>query len=227
MPRRWATVCGLIIALAPSAAGADPGLSAKVDPLDPPAELAAPVAKLLDRNAVVVADKDGEAVLTVWFRKEIPARATAEQVANGLTYREIPEGTLVGAVTFTKPFIDYRKQEIAAGTYTLRFLVQPDVGDHQGTAPHPEFLVLSPADKDGDPNPLEPKALIKLSSAVTGGAHPGVMLLFPHPAKEAGPAIADKGGGVKVLTVRRPVEADGRTAALGFAVTVVGHSKTR
>ncbi len=219
--------CGLVCAVIGGSAAADPaGLSAKAEPLDPPAELAAPVGKLLDKNALVVSGKDGEPTLTVWFRAAVPARATAEQVANGLTYREIPEGTLVGAVKFAGPFVDYRKQEIAAGVYTLRFLVQPDVGDHTGTAPHPEFLVLSPAEKDVDPEPLEPKALIKLSSNSTGGDHPGVMLLFPPPAKEAGPKILDRDG-VRVLAVRRAVEVDGKKAALGFALTVAGHSKTR
>jgi hypothetical protein len=210
-----------------AAVPADPGrLSAKVASLDPPAELAGPVGKLLDKNAVVVADKDGAPVLTVWFRSAVPVQATAEQVANGLTYREVPEGMLVGAVKFAGPFVDYRKQEITAGVYTLRFLVQPDVGDHMGTAPHPEFLVLSPAGQDSDPEPLEPKALIKLSSASTGGDHPGVMLLFPHAAKEAGPTLLEKDG-VMALALRRTVEVEGKKAALGFALTVAGHSKTR
>jgi hypothetical protein len=209
-------------------AGADaPALTAKAGDADPTTELAEGVRKLLDKSAVTVADKDGEPVLTVWFRAAIPAKATAEQVANGLTYRELPEGVLVGAVKFHRPFVDYRKQEVATGVYTMRFLVQPDVGDHVGTAPHPEFLVLSPADRDTDPEPLEPKTLIKLSSATTGGDHPGVMLLFPHAAKEPGPRVLDKGDGVAVLAIRRAVEADGKMTMLGFAVTVTGHSKTR
>jgi hypothetical protein len=217
----------LVLAVAAAVPAADPGgLSVRAEALDPPTELAGPVGKLLDKDAAVIAGKDGEPVLTVWFRAEIPAKATAEQITNGLTYREVPEGTLVGAVKFAGPFVDYRKQEIAAGVYTLRFLVQPDVGDHTGTAPHPEFLVLSPAGKDADPEPLEPKALIKLSSGSTGGDHPGVMLLFPHPAKVAGPKLLDKDG-VKVLAVRRSVEVEGKKTVLGFALTVAGHSKTR
>jgi hypothetical protein len=221
------TACGLVCVVVSGLAAAEPaGLTVKAESLDPPAELAAAIGKLLDKNAVVVADKDGSPVLTVWFRAVIPAKATAEQVANGLTYREVPEGTLVGVVQFAGPFVDYRKQEIAAGVYTLRFLVQPDVGDHTGTTPHPEFLVLSPADKDTDPEPLEPKALIKLSSGTTGGDHPGVMLLFPHQVREAGPMLLDRDG-VKVVAVRRPVDAEGMKTVLGYAVTVAGHSKTR
>ena len=192
---------------------------------EPPAGLAEPVRKLLDRDAVAVSD--GNAVLTVWFRDAVPAKATAEQVKNGLTYREVPDGTLIGAVKFDRPFVDFRKQEIAAGVYTLRFAVQPETGDHTGTAPHQEFVLLVPAAKDPTADPLEPKALFKASATVTGGDHPGVLLLFPHTAKEAGPRIVDKGGGVKVLTVRRAVDADVGKTTLGFAVTVAGHSKTR
>ena len=51
--------------------------------------------------------------MRVWFRTEIPAKATEDQVKNGLTYREIPEGTLVGAIEFPAKFTDFRKQELA------------------------------------------------------------------------------------------------------------------
>ena len=192
---------------------------------DPPAELAEPVRKLLDREAVAVSD--GSAVLSVWFREVIPAKATAEQVKNGLTYREIPDGTLIGAVRFDRQFVDFRKQEVAAGVYTLRFAVQPETGDHMGTAPHQEFVLLVPAAKDATADPLEPKALFKASAAVTGGDHPGVLLLFPQTGKDAGPKVVDKADGVKVLTVRRAVDADGEKTTLGFALTVAGHSKAR
>ncbi len=218
----------VLLAFSPGWTAAGPAaLQAKAESLDPPTELAAPVAKLLGKDAVVVADGDGDAVLTIWFRAEVPAKATAEQVKNGLTYREIPEGTLVGAVRFARPFVDYRKQEIAAGVYTLRFAVQPDVGDHLGTAPHPEFLLLSPAAKDDSADPLDGKTLVKLSSASTGGDHPGVMLLFPYTGADAGPNVVEKADGVRAVVTRRPVVAEELKATLGFAITVAGHSKTR
>lgn len=216
--------------LVASPAWADPpALVVKAVSEAPPDDLTEPVRALLGKEAFAVAEKDGDAVLTVWFRTTIPAKATAEQVKNGLTYREIPEGELLGAVKFAKTFTDYRKQEIAAGTYTLRFGVQPDVGDHMGTTPHPEFALLSPAAKDKDAEAIEMRTLIKLSSGATNGDHPGVMLLFPHAAKDDGPTIADKedGVGVKVLLVRRAIDADGVKTKLGFALTVAGYSKAR
>jgi hypothetical protein len=220
---RYCNVVMSFALLATAAPAAD--WAAAAAKADPPAELAEPVRKLLDRNAVSVSD--GNAVLTVWFRDAIPAKATAEQVKNGLTYREIPDGTLIGAVRFDRPFVDFRKQEVATGAYTLRFAVQPETGDHMGTAPHQEFVLLVPAAKDTTAEPLEPKSLFKASAAVTGGDHPGVLLLFPHTGKGAEPKIVDKGDGVKVLTVRRAVDADGEKTTLGFALTVAGHSKTR
>jgi hypothetical protein len=217
-----------MLLLVASPARADPpALVVKAVAEAPPDDLAEPVRALFGKEAFAIAEKDGDAVLTVWFRTTIPAKATAEQVKNGLTYREIPEGELLGAVKFAKTFVDYRKQEIATGTYTLRFGVQPDVGDHMGTTPHPEFAMLSPAAKDKAADALDLKTLIKLSSGATNGDHPGVMLLFPHAAKDDGPKIADKDGGVKVLLVLRTVDAEGTKTSLGFALTVAGYSKAR
>src|SRR6516162_9034860 len=87
------------LALSVPAFAAETKLSAKVEKVAVPEALAEPIRKLLDEQALVVRDGETE-VMTVWFRTEIPAKATEEQVKNGLTYREIPEGVLVGAIRF-------------------------------------------------------------------------------------------------------------------------------
>src|SRR5213595_953835 len=97
------------LALSLQAFGAEPKLAAKVEKVAVPEALAEPVRKLLDEHALVVRDGETE-VMTVWFRTEIPAKATEEQDKNGITYREIPEGTLVGAIRFPVKFTDFRKQ---------------------------------------------------------------------------------------------------------------------
>ena len=48
---------------------------------------------------------------------------------------------------------------LPAGVYTLRFAIQPDIGDHTGTAPHPEFCLLCPADEDKTVEDIEKKKL--------------------------------------------------------------------
>ncbi len=214
----------VLVACASPVCAAEPKFAAKVEKTAPPDKLSANVRKLLDESALVVRDGDTE-VMTVWFRAEVPAKASAEQVKNGLTYREIPEGELVGAVRFPTAFTDYRKQELAAGVYTLRFAVQPDIGDHTNTAPHPDFCLMCAADKDKSAEPMEKKKLIEVSSLVNEGRHPAVLLMWPHAGKGDGASVQSKGDGVWVAAVRRPVNADGTKSALWFAVTIAGQWK--
>jgi hypothetical protein len=214
----------LVLALPTSLCAAEPKLSAKVEKLAPPDALAEPIRKLLDEQALVVRDGETE-VMTVWFRTEIPVKAAEEQVKNGLTYREIPEGVLVGAIRFPAKFTDFRKQEIAAGVYTLRFAVQPDIGDHTGTAPHPEFCLMCQAKDDKSAEPVEKKKLIEVSSLVNEGRHPAVLLMWPNNGKDTGVKVLSKGEGVYVATVKRPVAAGELKTTLGFAITVAGARK--
>ncbi len=206
------------------AIGADAKFSAKVEKVAPPEKLAEPIRKLLDPEALVV--REGEAiVMRVWFRTEIPGKANEEQIKNGISYRDIPEGTLVGAIEFPAKFTDYRKQELAAGVYTLRFAVQPDIGDHTGTSPHPDFCLLCPAVEDKDDELIEKKKLIEISSKVNEGRHPAVLLLWPNNGKDASVKVIEKGNGVLVATIKRPVATDSGKTMLGFAVTVAGVRK--
>jgi hypothetical protein len=206
------------------AVGAQTKFSARVEKVEPPAKLAEPIRKQFDSEALVV--REGEnVVMRVWFRAEIPAKATEEQVKNGITYREIPEGTLVGAIEFPEKFTDFRKQELPAGVYTLRFAVQPEIGDHTGTSPHPDFCLICPADEDKTADDIDKKTLIELSSKVNEGRHPAVLLLWPNNGKDVSVKVLDKGNGVLVATIRRPVAATGGKTMLGFAVTVAGVRK--
>ncbi len=193
---------------------------------DKPPAVSAELAKSLDAKGLRVNVGD-EPAMTFWFRTTLPATATATQVANGLSYRELPVGSLIGVVNFAKSFTDYRKQEIAAGDYTLRLGVQPAIGDHAGTAPHPDFLMLLPLADDTTLDPLDGKTLLKLSAKVTGGDHPGVMLLFPHSPKPAEAKLVSKAGGVSALTFTRKLATDDGPAVLGFALVVRGHSASR
>jgi len=198
--------------------------TAKIEKVEVPERLAEPIRKLLDEQALVV--RDGETVvMSIWFQREIPVKATEEQIKNGLTYQEIPEGTLVGALEFPEKFTDFRKQELPAGVYTLRFAVQPDIGDHTGTAPHPEFCLICAAGDDRSVEEIEKKRLIEISSKVNEGRHPAVLLLWPNHTKDDVAKILDKGEGVIVATIKRRAAAGPMKAMLGFAVTVAGVRK--
>jgi hypothetical protein len=216
----------VLLAFLAAPATADETYRVTADAAKPPQVVAEAIASLLDGKALTV--RRGEAVIAeVWLRGELPSSADADQIKNGLTYREIPETTLLGVVRFPKAFIDYRKQSIPAGVYSLRLAVQPDTGDHKDTAPHQDFALLVPIAKEKSADTMDAKDLVKLSLAVLGGDHPAPMLLFPAKKAKKEPAIVDRGDGVMTLDVLRTVNANGTPATIGLAITVAGSSKSR
>ncbi|MCU0703369.1 MAG: hypothetical protein MUF18_05195 [Fimbriiglobus sp.] len=216
----------VFLAVAALASAEPPKLALSTAKADPPKELAEAIAKLLDQQAVSVTS-DAAVSLTLWFRAELPTAATAEQIKNGLTYREIPEGTLLGVVKFEKAFTDFRKQEIPAGVYTLRLAVQPDTGDHTDTAPHQDFALLLPAASDTTADAIEVQQAVKLSLKATGGDHPAVMLLYPHHGKEEKAEVVTQKEGPRCVRLRRSVANGDKKTTLGVSVVVDGYSKTR
>src|SRR5204862_2362470 len=143
-------------------------------------------------KSVQLLDDSGQLVCEVWVRKELPADATAEQIKNGLTYREVKQTEILGAIRFPQDGRDYRKQKVKAGVYTLRLGFQPQDGDHMGTAPHPEFLLLTAAKLDTKPATMPIKTLIERSAASIDTAHPAVLLLFPNANAPENPELDGK-----------------------------------
>src|SRR6185295_2345448 len=104
---------------------------------------------------------------------QLPVDATPTQIKNGLTYREIRQTEILGAVRFDQEWTDYRKQKVKPGVYTLRLGFQPTIDDHVGASEHQEFLLVTAAERDEDADILEPKVLIERSRKSMGTKHPG------------------------------------------------------
>ena len=203
----------------------DGKFSIKTEKAAAPTELKADIAKLLSGEAVQFLDSKGGVICTLWFRKEVPADATAEQIKNGITYAELKETTILGAVKVEQPWSDYRKQKIKAGVYTLRLGFQPQDGDHMGASPEKNFVLLVAADQDTNPAPMEPKMLVEKSMKSIGTGHPGVLMLFENSKPGATPQLITKLGNHTVLNLRENVSAAGQKAALGIGLTLVGHAE--
>src|SRR6476659_2349842 len=189
-------------------------LTVKVEDAPPPTEVATSVRGLLDAKALSVYDGD-KLLCTVWPRKEFESKtATADQAKNGLTYSELDESTVVGAVKLPAVWTDFRKQKIKAGVYTLRLGWQPMDGDHMGTAPFNEFCLLAAADKDTKPDLMEAKDLHELSAKSTARKHPSIMLLFPNRKPAESPAVEARPKDHWVLSYRVGAAAGGEKAFL-------------
>jgi hypothetical protein len=222
--RAWMAATALMLVALPLRAADNPYSVKAVDKSEPPKEVKEPIRKLLNDRSVQLLDAKGGVLAEVWFCKTIVGKATDAQIKNGLTYREIPESTVLGAIKFLKQFTDYRKQKIPAGVYTLRLGYQPMDGDHMGTAPYSEFCLLSPAADDKKPDLMEAKPLHEMSAKTTN-AHPGVLLLFPG-SKEATetPKIVNKGEGHWIIEIKQDVTVGDKKAAIGLGLTLIGVS---
>ncbi|HVS36803.1 MAG TPA: hypothetical protein VMS17_14680 [Gemmataceae bacterium] len=219
----WASLLFSPGAYAPGSPTADASYSIKTTDAAPPMELAEPIRKLLAGHCIQLFAGGDKALVEVWFRKEAPGDAIDVQIMNGLTYQEIPETTVLGALRVIGDFTDYRHQKLAPGVYTLRLGFQPVTDDHQGTTPYPEFLLASPAAADLKPDPMEHKALVELSGKTTG-KHPSVLLLFPGKNTSDEPKLVEKPGGCWVVMVKQDVRVGDKKTVMGIGLTLIGTS---
>ena len=120
----------------------------------------------------------GESVLAdFWLREELPERAPTGEM--GIEFGSLPEGALVGLVRLSEPWLDYKKQPVRPGLYTLRYGVQPADGDHTGQTWFRDFLMLVRVDRDVfQPGGAQQEPVVEASKAVSSTTHPAVMALF-------------------------------------------------
>jgi hypothetical protein len=224
MAKRWAFLL-LPLCLLPFAAAQEGKFSIKTATNPPPKELAADIQKLLGKSSILLLDPAGKTVGEFWVRAEIPADATPEQVKNGITYREIRQSEILGAVRFEQDWTDYRKQKVKAGVYTLRLGYQPADGDHQGSSEFQEFVLVMRADKDKSPELMEFKHMIEVGAKSIDTGHPGVFMLAPtQPGPE--PTIAARARNHWVINTKGDLIVGGKkVGAVGVGLNVVGHTE--
>jgi hypothetical protein len=155
---------------APSAAAQT--VSASALDAKPPEEIAAPLRSLLnDRGVRVTA---GEATIDFWWVRALPAKNSGS-----FSWSGVADGAFVGAARVTGKHEDIRGRPIREGVYTLRFGMQPQNGDHLGTSPYREFLLIIQAGRDTDPHPTGQETTVELSTLTIKSSHPAIWSLAP------------------------------------------------
>jgi hypothetical protein len=163
----------------------------KLEPAGPPPDgVPAAIAGTLQKEGSKIVAGNGAAFCEVWFRSTAPSGPKSAE--DGVTLPTIPQGALIGVLRFPGRGADRRGQNIKAGTYTLRYALQPVNGDHQGVAPQRDFLVMVPVADDPGPD-AKPgvEDLMKLTRKASGTPHPAVLSMsassnakFPELKKE-------------------------------------------
>jgi hypothetical protein len=219
----WSAV---VLLLAAGRAWSAPTYSIKTLKAEPPKELKEPIRKLLSDQSIQLLGPKDEVLCQLWFRKEVPVDATEDQVKTGLTYKEIKETTLLGAVKYHKASNEYRKQKVKPGVYTLRLAFQPMDGDHMGVSAYQEFCLLVSANKDEKADTMEAKALQELSTKSIGTTHPAVLMLFPYEKPKAEPKLVKKSNNHWVLDVKADAKVGSKKTAtgIGIGLTLIGQA---
>lgn len=187
------SLIGITLALLASAASAQSyKLESSASPA--PSDLAGPIRDALSGNALSVSGPSG-ALCEIWLAKTVQA-ATTPDTSLGVNFGGIAQGALVGAVKFDAAGGDYRGQPIKPGVYTLRYMLQPVDGNHQGVSPYRDYLLAVPAAADTSAGAVTTDDLFKLSRKAAGTGHPSVWSLVPADSAPATlPAIAHQSDG--------------------------------
>jgi hypothetical protein len=190
---------------------------------EPPKELAPSIRASLQTKAVQLLSGDKPA-LEFWFAAEVPLTAKPSSAAKAL--EAVKPATLLGAVVVPKARRDYRDDELAAGAFTMRFALQPQDGNHLGTADYTYFAVLVPAKLDTKPDGItDYKTLVKTSSKETSTEHPVILSLRPARSEEGEfPAQNDPAPEHKSVRVKLPAKlaSSGEKTSLVFEVVYEG-----
>ncbi|MGZ0171201.1 MAG: hypothetical protein ACKVHE_16745 [Planctomycetales bacterium] len=191
-----------------------------------PKGLSAEIEKLVNATGHQILGEDG-AVVELWLLKSLPIKANFKSGASQL-YPFTP-GQLLGVMRVPKgaEYADFRGQEIASGTYTLRYGLQPEDGNHLGTSDTADFILALPAKMDTKPATIEDfYELSERSGKAAGSTHPAIFsLLDPKGAGKESKLDEDKSADDWVLTFTAKGNAKGKASDVKIRLVVIGESE--
>ena len=174
----------------------------------PPKEIGESIRTVLQPKAIQLLSGDKPA-LEIWFRQEIPLKSKPSSANDALG--SITEIALIGAVAVEEKGVqDYKGNDVSPGIYTARFGLQPQDGDHLGTADYNTFLVLIPADSDKELNGIDKfKPMVKASGKATSSGHPVVLSLRPPSGEAAAPSLTEPATDHRAIRLKLPGKISG------------------
>lgn len=181
-------------------------------------------ASLMDQGFRVVRGSN-RTVCEIWPAKVWPVTPGFESTSE-LLYPFKP-GQLLGVLRFRRRGSDFREQQIDRGLYTLRFGMQPVDGNHEGTSPTRDFLLLTSADNDASPEVMDIEKLLELSAEAAGSNHPAMLCLQRvQDADAESPSLRhDEERDWWMLRFNNDSIAGDKKISLPIEVVVVGHAE--
>jgi len=147
------------------------------------------VKKALEPKGYRVTLADGKVLCEIWLRSGV---ASGKNDAQGAAYTTLADSALIGVVTFPQAATDFRKQGIKAGSYTLRYAVHPQDGNHLGISPIRDFLLLVPIAADQEASAkYKFEDLVAMSKKASGTNHPSPWSLVTTDGISAWPSLIE------------------------------------
>ena len=156
----------------------------RVEVLNEPApadSLSEEIAAALQPTGVRIISGTSREVCDIWLAKNVDVKADFEPSFT-LLY-PFSQGQFVGVIRYLRDGADFRDQEIEEGVYTLRYMLQPVDGNHVGTSPTRDFLLLLPAKHDKTTAVVEYDKAVEHSTEASGATHPALLSLQKPPAE--------------------------------------------
>jgi hypothetical protein len=198
-------------------------LELKVIDKAPPEELAADIRAKLQGKAIQLLDGTN-AAFEFWLVSELPLTAKPAGLAKALD--SVGTATLLGAVKVPRQRRDYRDDPLPTGVHTMRLALQPQDGNHLGTAEFSWFAVLVPAALDEKPDAItDYKSLVKASTKLTVTEHPVILSLRPATEEGAAPKLFTPAEEHKSVRVSIPAKVGGKEEKTAFVFEIVYEGK--
>ena len=191
-----------------------------------PEGLPEPIAALLDPAGYQVKGAKG-VLCEIWLVKTAPVKADFKPTI--FVKYPFQFGELMGAIRLPTAgaVTDFRGQELPTGTFTLRYGLQPQDGNHLGTSDVRDFLLACSLETDADPKPVpDTKELFKRSAKVAGSTHPAIFLLHPPPKQSPKEAALhhNKDNDWWMLDLNAHGKAGDKDIVVPLQIVVVGQS---
>ena len=212
----------LILLTSPWALGQEYSVE-KIEQGPDPGELSADLAARMSEQGMLV-KRGTRTAAEIWLCKQWPIDSDFKKTMQRL-YPFQP-GELIGVLHFSRRGSDFRDQQISSGWYTLRFALQPVDGNHIGTSPTRDFLVMIDVAEDAADKTWSDEELNEASAAAAGSSHPAMLCL--QPPQGSGDSLSIRHDEARdwwmVQTQGKGVDADGKTQAIPLEVVIAGHA---
>jgi hypothetical protein len=200
----------------------------RVESIDQPAPkegVSGPVIEQLADNGYRILRGERRTACEVWLCRQWETPRAAAASSGQILYPFLP-GQLIGLVRFGRKAAEFRDGDIPAGVYTLRYAHQPIDGNHEGTFPTRDFLLLVSVEQDTTPGLIDVGRLTELSSQVLGSAHPAILCLLAAQTEPGSVATVrhDEEQDWWIVELSGTVVSAGQPQPLRLAIVVAGHA---